>query len=117
MYNNHYLLYRARVVQELNKVFYEEGNLHRCRKRVWDHFGKPLVGVSYGTYLRYLRVDTSGLNPEETKFIVQLIESIRDKCFQHSSHRFCCELPRETIARFQCSHLNVERNPKKKTVS
>lgn len=93
MYNNHYLLYRARVVQELNKVFYQEGNLQRCRKRVWDHFAKPLVGISYDNYLCCLKVDTSSLDSEGTELISQLIESIREK-FQHSFRKSPASLTR-----------------------
>lgn len=100
MYNNHYLLYRAKVVQELHRAFYECDNRARCRMRLWDYLVKPLEGISYNNYSCYLKVDTSSLDSEGAELISQLIESIREKC-QYFSSKSSASFTRDPSMPFQ----------------
>lgn len=74
------------VAKELSKNFYEPGNSCRCHKSVWSRYARVLLGISYDTYLKYLRVDTSSWMGDRRveESVSRFIESFREK-FRTSS--------------------------------
>lgn len=55
-----YLL-RAKQIQEIDRLHYEPYQ-DSCYKMVWKKYIYPIYGCNYRTFLRYLKVDTSGLS-------------------------------------------------------
>lgn len=59
-----YLL-RAKRIQEIDKKYYQPYQ-DSCHKMVWQKYVYPEFGCGYRAFLRYLKVDTSGL-PERRR--------------------------------------------------
>lgn len=55
-------LLRIKLVCDLTRQHYEEGNLARCYKQVWRRFVYPVYPMCYHTYLSYLRRGLAGFN-------------------------------------------------------
>lgn len=45
---------RARAIREITAQHYEPGRQDRCRKWVWRKYIRPVYGMCYVTYLKYL---------------------------------------------------------------
>ena len=74
------------VAKELSKNFYERENPRRSHRFVWLRYARVLLGISYDTYLKYLRIDTSSWmeNRRVEESVSRLIESFREN-FRTSS--------------------------------
>ena len=59
-YNNFYMRLRVKAVQEFDKMYYEPEYKAKCHKRVWERLGRYTFGISYQSYLDYLKMDVSG---------------------------------------------------------
>lgn len=57
--NSGYLI-RAERIRAITMEHYQPERHDRCYKWVWRRYIRPVYGITYHTYLRYLRV-----NPEE----------------------------------------------------
>lgn len=62
-YHNSYQRLRVRAVQEFDRMFYEPHNQHRSHKSIWRGMGCFIFGLSYQSYLSYLRKDVSDVPP------------------------------------------------------
>lgn len=71
-YNNHYQRLRIKCVQIFDEMYYEKENQRRCHKRNWERNGCFIFGISYETYLAYLKVDTSDIPAIPSEAIVQM---------------------------------------------
>lgn len=60
-YHNFYQRLRVKAVQEFDRLYYEKENHRRCHKQNWLKKGQFIFGVSYDTYLEYLKADTSDI--------------------------------------------------------
>ena len=58
-YNNRYQRLRVKSVQIFDRMYYEKENQRKCHKRNWAKMGCFIFGISYDTYLSYLKIDTS----------------------------------------------------------
>lgn len=47
---------RARAAQMIAAKHYEQGNQSKCRKAIWRRYINREMGVSYGTFLKYLKM-------------------------------------------------------------
>ena len=62
-YNNFYMRLRVKAVQEFDKMYYEPEYKAKCHKRVWERLGRYTFGISYQSYLDYLKMDVSDIPP------------------------------------------------------
>lgn len=58
-YHNRYLRLRVKSVQIFDSLYFERENHQKCHKRNWERMGCFIFGISYDTYLSYLKMDTS----------------------------------------------------------
>lgn len=58
-YNNFYKRLRVKAVQEFDRMYSEPENMAKCRKNVWKRLGCYIFGISYQSYLDYLKMDVS----------------------------------------------------------
>lgn len=76
----HYL-YRAVVVQEVDRVFFEEGNRRRSHGRCHAAITHPLCGIGDETHRNYLRLPESELEayelPRDLKLLLRLYANLR----------------------------------------
>lgn len=72
LYNNHYQRLRIKCVQIFAEMYYEKENQRRCHKRNWERIGCFIFGISYETYLAYLKIDTSDIPPIPSKAIEEM---------------------------------------------
>lgn len=68
MYVPNHLKWRILLAQELKEVYFERENSHRNCKRIFDLYGRYLLGTTYDTFLNYLnhlkyRIDNLRLPP------------------------------------------------------
>lgn len=61
-YKKSYLRYRVQAVQEFDRMYYEKENHSKCHRKAWER-GRRIFGISYETYLDYLKWDVSDLPP------------------------------------------------------
>ena len=50
---------RVKAVQEFDQMYYEPEYKAKCHKRVWKRLGRYIFGISYQSYLDYLKMDVS----------------------------------------------------------
>lgn len=79
-YNNRYQRLRVRSVQIFDEMYYEKENQQKCHKRNWARMGCFIFGISYDTYLSYLKIDTSDVPDIPSKAIDEL-QRMTDKLF------------------------------------
>lgn len=74
-YNNFYQRLRIKCVQIFDSMYYEKENHSKCHKRNWERMGRFIFGISYETYLSYLKMDTSDIPPipNETVSMLQVL--------------------------------------------
>lgn len=60
-YHNYYLRLRIKAVQEFDEMYYESDYRAKCHKRVWKRLGCFIFGISYQSYLDYLKIDVSDI--------------------------------------------------------
>lgn len=53
-YNKEGYYRRARTIQEITARYYEPERQDRCWAAIWRKYIKPVFGICYNTYLRYL---------------------------------------------------------------
>ena len=58
-YNNYYMRLRVKAVQEFDRMYHEPEYKAKCHKRVWKRLGCYIFGISYQSYLDYLKMDVS----------------------------------------------------------
>lgn len=73
-YNRKGYYIRARKIQELTAEHYEVENHAKCYKAVWKKHIRPLFGIDYRTYLRYLKVRVPQEKKEEDKRQLRLFD-------------------------------------------
>lgn len=54
---------RIRACCEVTRQHYEPGNQSKCYKAVWRNHIYPTYGICYRTYLNYIGVPLSSLEP------------------------------------------------------
>lgn len=74
-YNNHYQRLRVKCVQIFDAMYFEPENQQKCHKRNWEKMGCFIFGISYDTYLSYLKIDTSDI-PDIPSEAVALAEAL-----------------------------------------
>lgn len=86
-YHNYYQRLRIKAVQEFDKEYYEPETTAKCHKSVWKKLGCYIFGISYDSYLDYLKMDVSDIpeTPSEAlkarrEFAEKLLE--RDKKYR-----------------------------------
>ena len=47
---------RVKAVQEFDQMYYEPEYKAKCHKRVWKRLGRYIFGISYQSYLDYLKM-------------------------------------------------------------
>ena len=52
---------RVKAVQEFDQMYYEPEYKAKCHKRVWKRLGRYIFGISYQSYLDYLKMDVSDI--------------------------------------------------------
>lgn len=62
-YNNYYMRLRVKAVQEFDRMYHEPEYKAKCHKRVWKRLGCYIFGISYQSYLDYLKMDVSDVPP------------------------------------------------------
>lgn len=60
-YTNYYQRMRVKSVQIFDKMFFEKENHQKCHKQIWKKMGRFIFGISYDTYLHYLKIDVSDI--------------------------------------------------------
>ena len=54
MYVPDHLKWRILLAQELKRFYFERENAHRNCKRIFELYGRYLLGTTYDTFLSYL---------------------------------------------------------------
>lgn len=76
--HNHYRILREKCAQIFDSMYYEPENHSKCHKRNWERMGCFVFGVSYHTYLQYLRTDTSHI-PDIPSEAVDMMQALIDE--------------------------------------
>ena len=68
MYVPDHLKWRILLAQELKRFYFERENAHRNCKRIFELYGRYLLGTTYDTFLSYLNqlkyeIGTSSCHP------------------------------------------------------
>ncbi len=71
-YNNRYQRLRVKSVQIFDAMYFEKENQRKCHKRNWARMGCFIFGISYDTYLSYLKIDTSDIPDLPSKAVEEL---------------------------------------------
>lgn len=66
-YNNYYMRLRVKAVQEFDRMYHEPEYKAKCHKRVWKRLGCYIFGISYQSYLDYLKMDVSDVPPNRSR--------------------------------------------------
>lgn len=84
MYVSEHLKWRILIAQALKSFHFERENASRNLKRVFETFGKYLLGTTYDTFLNYLnkeKYDISKLKlPPYILIALKLLDAIRLAC-------------------------------------
>ena len=84
MYVPEHLKWRILIARALKSFHYEEGNSNRNLTRVFENYGKYLLGITYDTFLGYLnkdKYDISGLKlPSYIGTALKLLDAIKLTC-------------------------------------
>lgn len=52
---------RTKAIQRFDALFYADGDLQRCHRRIWSDLARHIWGISYKSYLNELHRDVGGL--------------------------------------------------------
>ena len=89
MYVSEHLKWRILIAQALKSFHFERENANRNLKRVFETFGKYLLGTTYDTFLNYLnkeKYDISKLKlPPYILIALKLLDAIRLACRPNAS--------------------------------
>lgn len=84
MYVPNHLKWRILLARELKLFYFERENSHRNCKRIFELYGRYLLGTTYDTFLNYLnqlKYEISGLKlPSYIIAAVALLEPLRIAC-------------------------------------
>lgn len=101
MYVPNHLKWRILLAQELKLFYFERENSHRNCKRIFELYGRYLLGTTYDTFLNYLnqlKYEISDLKlPSYIIAAVALLEPLR----------IACERIRRRKANGSCSLLEL----------
>ena len=84
-YHNRYLKLRKKCVQIFDAMYFEPENHSKCHKRNWERMGCFVFGISYETYLKYLKSDTSNV-PEVPSEAVDMMQALIDELLSRENH-------------------------------
>lgn len=84
-YNNYYQRLRVKSVQIFDEMFYEPENHDKSHKRNWERMGSFIFGISYDTYLSYLKIDTSDI-PSIPSEAIAAMNALIDKLLAEEKH-------------------------------
>ena len=91
MYVSEHLKWRILIAQALKSFHFERENANRNLKRVFETFGKYLLGTTYDTFLNYLnkeKYDISKLKlPPYILIALKLLDAIRLACDRLQAER------------------------------
>ncbi len=97
-YNNFYMRLRVKAVQEFDKMYYEPEYKAKCHKRVWKRLGRYIFGISYQSYLDYLKMDVSDIPPtpfEARQAQRKLVDKLLERELERMKHPVRREKPEE----------------------
>lgn len=81
MYVPNHLKWRILLAQELKQVYFERENSHRNCKRIFELYGRYLLGTTYDTFLNYvnqLKYEINSLRlPPYIAAAIGLLEPLR----------------------------------------
>ena len=81
MYVPNHLKWRILLAQELKGFYFERENSHRNCKRIFELYGRYLLGTTYDTFLNYLnqlKYEITGLKlPSYITAAIGLLEPLR----------------------------------------
>lgn len=80
------------MCSDFRGLHFEKENHKKCHKRNWARIGCYIFGISYDTYLAYLKVDTSDISEIPSEAVVQmqvLTDNLlgREKCMGRKKER------------------------------
>lgn len=84
-YNNHYQRLRVKCVQIFDSMYFEKENHQKCHKRNWARIGCFIFGISYDTYLSYLKKNTSDI-PDIPSEAVACMQKLIDDLINREKH-------------------------------
>lgn len=84
MYISEHLKWRILVARALKKFYYEREHARRNRKRIFEYYGRYLLGTTYDTFLSYLKPDkyvvTDRKLPSYIEVSLALLDAVRIAC-------------------------------------
>lgn len=84
MYISEHLKWRILVARALKKFYYEREHARRNRKRIFEFYGRYLLGTTYDTFLSYLKPDkyviTDRILPSYIEASLALLDAVRIAC-------------------------------------
>ena len=96
--NNSYMHLRVKAVQEFDQMYYEPEYKAKCHKRVWKRLGRYIFGISYQSYLDYLKMDVSDIPPtpfEARQAQLKLVDKLLERELERMKHPVRREKPEE----------------------
>lgn len=87
--NNSYMHLRVKAVQEFDQMYYEPEYKAKCHKRVWKRLGRYIFGISYQSYLDYLKMDVSDIpaTPFEARQAqLKLVDKLLERELERMKH-------------------------------
>lgn len=107
MYVSEHLKWRILIAQALKSFHFERENANRNLKRVFETFGKYLLGTTYDTFLNYLnkeKYDISKLKlPPYILIALKLLDAIRLACDRLHARRPNASWTLTAIVEEKCS--------------
>ena len=96
--NNSYMHLRVKAVLEFDQMYYEPEYKAKCHKRVWKRLGRYIFGISYQSYLDYLKMDVSDIPPtpfEARQAQLKLVDKLLERELERMKHPVRREKPEE----------------------
>ena len=97
-YNNYYMRLRVKAVQEFDRMYHEPEYKAKCHKRVWKRLACYIFGISYQSYLDYLKMDVSDIQPtpfEARQAQLKLVDKLLERELERMKHPVRREKPEE----------------------
>ena len=79
-------------------MYYEPEYKAKCHKRVWERLGRYTFGISYQSYLDYLKMDVSDIPPtpfEARQAQRKLVDKLLERELERMKHPVRREKPEE----------------------
>lgn len=86
-YKNHYQRLRVKSVQIFDKMFFEKENHQKCHKQIWKKMGRYIFGISYDTYLHYLKIDVSDISDIPSEAVDKMDAFVEELKSREINHR------------------------------